>query len=156
MLIGLVGVILPVLPGLILVWIGILAYALVENFASIDPLTFAALTLLALVGISADIWMSQLGARLGGANWRSQLIGLAGGIVGAVIFLFFGGISVGLGALIGSVAGVFLGEYWRYQDWHKAFRSGGGWLLGWLASVVFQLIIGGTMIAVFVWQVFRG
>jgi uncharacterized protein YqgC (DUF456 family) len=156
MLIGLVGVLLPVLPGLILVWLGILVYALLEGFAAIDPLTFAVLTLLAVVGITADIWMTQLGARLGGASWRSQLLGLLGGLVGAILFFFLGGITAGLGALIGSVVGVFVGEYLRYDDWNQALRSGAGWMLGWLASVVFQFVIGGVMIIVFIWQVFRG
>jgi uncharacterized protein YqgC (DUF456 family) len=156
MLIGLVGVILPVLPGLVLVWFGILGYAVVEKFAAIDPLAFVFLTLLAAVGITADIWMTQLGAKLGGASWRSQLLGMAGGLAGAIAFFFLGGISAGLGALIGSVTGVLLGEYWRYEDSAKALRSGAGWLLGWLASMVFQFAIGGVMIAIFVWQVFRG
>lgn len=156
MLIGLVGVILPILPGLILVWLGALGYALVEGFDTIDPLTFVALTILAVVGISADIWMTQLGAKFGGASTRSQLLGLAGGLVGAIGFFFLGGVTAGIGALIGSVAGVFLGEYWRYADWNKALRSGAGWLLGWLASVILQFVIGGAMIALFVWQVFRG
>jgi uncharacterized protein len=156
MLVGMVGVILPVLPGLVLVWLSILCYAVFESFAAIDPLTFVALTLLAVVGITADIWMTQLGARLGGASWRSQLLGLAGGLAGAIVFFFLGGISAGFGALIGSVAGVFIGEYWRYENWNRAFRSGAGWLGGWLISMIFQFIIGAVMIAVFIWQVFRG
>jgi len=156
MLVGLVGVILPVLPGLILVWLGILVYALIEGFAAIDPLTFVVLTLLAGVGVSADIWMTQLGAKLGGASWRSQLLGLAGGFVGAVLFFFLGGVSAAFGALVGSIGGVFVGEYWRYENWSRALRSGAGWLVGWLTSMILQLIIGVVMIAIFVWQVFRG
>jgi uncharacterized protein len=156
MLVGLVGVILPVLPGLALVWLGILGYALVESFAAIDPLTFVVLTVLAVVGTTADIWMTQLGAKLGGASWRSQILGLAGGLAGAILFFFLGGVSAGFGALIGSIAGVFVGEYWRYENWNRAFRSGAGWLVGWLTSMIFQFIIGAVMIAIFVWQVFRG
>ena len=156
MLVGLIGIILPVLPGLVLVWLGALVYALVENFSSIDPWTFGALTLLLLVGVTADIWMSQLGAKLSGATLKSQLIGLVGGVVGAVACLIFGGLAAGVGAIIGSIAGVLLAEYLRLKDWGQALRAGGGWLAGWLASTLFQLTLGGVMIAIFVWQVFRG
>ena len=156
MIIGLVGVILPVVPGLVLIWLGALGFAIAEKFASIDPLTFALITIMILIGVSADIWMTQLGARLGGASFRSQLMGVAGGIVGAVLFLFFGGISAGVGAIIGSIAGVFGAEWFRYRDWGRAVRSGAGWLLGWIASTLLQLTVGGLVIALFVWQAFRG
>ncbi len=156
MLVGLVGIVLPVVPGLALIWLGALGFALVEDFASVDPLTFGFLTLLALIGVTADIWMTQLGAKLGGASFKSQLIGLAGGVVGALAFLVFGGISAGLGAALGSVVGVLAAEYLRLRDWHKALKSGAGWLVGWLASTAFQLAIGGVIIVVFVWQAFRG
>ena len=156
MLIGLVGIILPVLPGLILIWLAALGFAIVEHFARIDPWTFGVLTLLAIVGVSADVWMSQLGARLGGATTKSQLVGLLGGVIGALLFLVFGGISAGLGAFIGSIAGVLLAEYLRLKEWQPALRAGGGWLLGWLASTIFQLTMGGLMILLFVWQAFSG
>jgi len=156
MLVGLVGIILPVVPGLALIWLGALGFAIAEKFASIDPLAFAFLTLLALVGVTADIWMTQLGAKLGGASFKSQLMGLVGGLVGALAFLVFGGLSAGLGAIIGSVAGVLAAEYIRFKDWNKAIKSGLGWLLGWLASTIFQFMIGGVMIAIFLWQAFRG
>ncbi len=156
MIIGLVGVILPVVPGLVLIWLGALGFAIAEKFASIDPLTFAFITIMTLIGVSADIWMTQLGGRLGGASFRSQLMGVAGGIIGALLFLVFGGISAGVGAIIGSIAGVFGAEWFRYRDWGRAIRSGAGWLLGWIASTLLQLTVGGLVIALFVWQAFRG
>jgi len=156
MFVGLVGVILPVVPGLALIWLGALGFAVVENFASIDLFSFIFLTLLAIVGVSADIWMTQLGARLGGATFRSQLVGLAGGVIGALLFAVLGGISAGLGAVLGSIAGVLGAEYYRSKNWEQALKSGGGWLLGWLASTCFQFVIGGLMIAIFLWQAFRG
>jgi len=156
MIIGLVGVILPVVPGLVLIWLGALGFAIAERFASIDPLTFALITIMIFIGVSADIWMTQLGARLGGASFRSQLMGVAGGIIGALLFLVFGGISAGLGAIIGSIAGVFGAEWVRFRDWGRAVRSGTGWLLGWIASTLLQLAVGGLVIALFLWQAFRG
>ena len=156
MLIGLIGVILPVLPGLALIWLAALVFAIIERFASIDPITFTALTLLAALGISADVWMTQLGARMGGAKLKSQLLGLLGGLLGALLFFYFGGVTAGIGAFFGSIIGVLAAEYARARDWKIALKSGGGWLLGWIVSTFFQFAIGGAMIAIFVWQVFRG
>ena len=154
--VGLLGVILPVLPGLALVWIGALVFALAERFASVDPVTFAALTLLAALGVTADVWMTQLGARLGGASFKSQLAGLAGGVIGAAAFFLAGGWSAPVGAFLGSIAGVLLAEYGQKKAWGQAFRSGFGWMAGWLASTLLQLAIGVVMVLLFIWQVFRG
>jgi uncharacterized protein YqgC (DUF456 family) len=156
MLIGLIGIILPVLPGLLLIWLGVLGFAISEGFSSIDPFTFIILTLITIVGVTADIWMSQLGAKMGGAGLKSQLAGLAGGIIGAVSLLFVGGFSAGIGAVIGSIAGVLVAEYRIKKEWPAAVKAGAGWFLGWLASTIFQFVIGGMIIAIFLWQAFRG
>jgi len=76
MLVGLVGTLIPALPGIELIWLAALVYAVAERFATIDPLTFAALTALAAIGITANIWASHLGSRLGGASWQALLAGL--------------------------------------------------------------------------------
>jgi hypothetical protein len=76
MVVGLVGTLVPVLPGVELIWLAALVYAIAERFATIDPLTFAALTALAAIGITANIWASHLGSRLGGASWQALLAGL--------------------------------------------------------------------------------
>lgn len=155
MLVGLVGVILPVVPGLVLIWLGALGFAIVEKFATLGPLALVLLSVMTIVGVTAEVWMSQLGAKIGGASLRAQLVGLAGGLVGALIFLLIGGLSAPIGAVLGSIAGVFGAEWVRLKEWKKAFRAGSGWLLGWLASMLFQFVIGGLMIVVFLWHVFR-
>ncbi|MBN1317117.1 MAG: DUF456 domain-containing protein [Anaerolineales bacterium] len=156
MLIGLLGIILPVLPGLVLIWLGVLVFAIYEGFRSIDPITFSVLTMLTIVGVSADLWMSQLGAKMGGARFKSQLAGLAGGILGALSMVFISRIGAGVGAIIGSIAGVLAAEYHYNKEWPAAIKAGAGWFLGWLASTIFQFVIGGIIFALFVWQAFRG
>lgn len=156
MLVGLIGVILPVVPGVILIWLAVLVYAIAENFATIDPITFAVITLLGAAGATSELWMSQTGARMAGASLRSQLIGLATGVVGAIIGGVFFGVGAVPGALIGSLLGIFLAERWRCSNWREALRSTGGWLLGWALSTLIQFLIGAGMIAIFAWQAFRG
>ena len=149
MFIGLAGVILPLVPGIVLVYLAALLYAVIEGFARIGPITLAVLTVLAVVGVTADLWVSSLGAKVGGASVWALLGGLALGLVG----LIFSGLP---GAIVGSVVGVITVELWRVGDWQKVLRSGAGWLIGWLLSTVVQLSIALIMIAIFLWQVGQG
>ncbi|MEN8098709.1 MAG: DUF456 domain-containing protein [Chloroflexota bacterium] len=155
MLVGLLGIVLPILPGLGLVWIGLLIYVAVNGFELIAPWQFALLTVLALAGLTAEIWLSQIGARVGGADRRSLWIGLAGGMLGGLIFLFAGGIGVGIGAVLGAVIGVFASEYKLKGSGNAAWRSGAGWLVGLLASVFVQLILGLVILVVFLVLLFQ-
>lgn len=155
MAIGLIGVILPIVPGVGFIWIVILVYALAERFATIDLITVVALTILGAVGVTADLWMTQVGAKVGGASPWSLLVGLLMGAVGAVIGTLF---IVGTipGAIIGAIAGVIIAEYHRRGDWNEALKSGGGWAAGCLLSGVVQLVISILMILIFIWQALRG
>ena len=76
-LVGLVGVILPILPGTLLVWLSVLFYYLVERalgFAAIDPITFIVVTALALVAGTSEIWLPLLGARQSGSSKRAMAL----------------------------------------------------------------------------------
>lgn len=152
MLIGLLGVILPGVPGVGLIWIAALVYAIAEGFTVIDPLTFIVLTILAALGVTSDIWVSQAGGKVAGASWQAMLASLGLGLVGALIGLFFGGVGALPGAIIGALLGVILVEYYHRQDWKDAARAGGGWMVGCLVSGVVQLIVSLLMIFMFVWQ----
>ena len=156
MLVGMIGVILPVVPGVGFIWIVVLIYAIAERFATIDPITFSILTILGAVGFTADLWMSQAGAKAGGASVWSLLVGLLLGAVGAIVGLVFLGVGAIPGAIVGAVAGVVLAEYYRRRDWREAFKAGGGWLVGCTLSGGVQFLIAILMILIFAWQVLRG
>jgi hypothetical protein len=156
MFVGLLGVFLPVVPGVGLIWLVALVYAIAERFATIDPLTFFFLTILGAVGVTSDLWMSQAGAKAGGASLRSMLFSLLGGALGALIGATFGGVGAVPGVVLGALAGVLFSEWRERGDWHEAFRAAGGWLVGCTLSGAVQFIISGLMILIFVWQVLRG
>jgi uncharacterized protein YqgC (DUF456 family) len=156
MIVGLVGVILPVVPGVGFIWLVLLVYAIAERFATIDPITFTFLTLLGAIGFSADLWMSQLGAKAGGASIWSLLAGLLLAAVGAILGLAFLGIGAAPGAIIGAVLGVVLAEWYKRKDWREALKAGGGWLVGCTLSGGVQFLVAILMIVVFVWQALKG
>lgn len=156
MVIGLIGVILPVVPGVGFIWIVVLVYAIAEQFATIDPLTFAVLTVLGAIGFSADLWMSHAGAKIGGASVWSLLAGFVLGAIGAILGLAFLGIGAVPGAMVGAVLGVLLAEWYQRRDWNEAFKVVGGWLIGCTLSGGVQFLIATLMILIFVWQTLKG
>jgi len=156
MAVGMVGVILPVVPGVGFIWIVILVYAIAERFATIDPITFVVLTILGAIGFSADLWMSQVGAKVGGASVWSLLAGLVLGAIGAIVGLAFLGVGAVPGAIVGTIAGVILAEWYQRRDWREAFKAGGGWLVGCTLSGGVQFFIAILMMLIFIWQALRG
>lgn len=154
--IGLVGVVLPGVPGVGLIWLVALVYAIAERFATIDPLTFAALTVLGIVGVTSDIWTSQVGGKLAGASWKALLASMGLGLVGGLIGLLFWGVGAVPGAAIGALLGIVLVEYQHRRDWQEAMRAGAGWAIGCLLSMAVQLAVSVMMILLFVWQALAG
>jgi len=167
MAIGLLGVFLPLVPGVGFIWLVALAYAIAEGFATVDPITFAVLTILGAVGVTSDIWMSKLGAKLSGASFRALLAGLGLGLAGAIVGIALGlvGVLAGLPfleigaaplAIICALLGVFLVEWRTRGDWREALKACGGWLVGCAVSGVVQGAISVLMILIFVWQALKG
>jgi uncharacterized protein YqgC (DUF456 family) len=148
-LVGLIGTVLPVIPGTILIFAGALLYALVDGFQVVGWPTLLVLGVLTVVATTADLWASSVGAKLGGASGWSVVIGLLAGLVGFVVFSL-------PGAIIGAVLGVLLTEIVRVGDWRQALKAGSGWVIGWILSTVVQLGIGLIMVAILVWQVLQG
>lgn len=149
MLVGLIGTVLPVLPGTIVILAAACVYALVEGLHAVGWPTLLVLGVLTLVGTTADIWATSIGAKVGGASGWSVLVGLIGGVVGLVLLNL-------PGAIAGAILGVLLTEVIRLGDWRQALRAGSGWVVGWVLSSVVQLVIGLVMVAIFVWQVVQG
>ncbi len=149
MVVGLIGTVLPVIPGTILIFLSALGFAFVEGFQTVGWPTLIALGVLALVATTADIWASSVGAKVGGASGWSVLAGMIGGLIGFLVLSL-------VGAIIGAILGVLLTEIVRLGDWRKALKAGGGWAIGWALATVVQVGIALTMVAIFVWQVVQG
>jgi uncharacterized protein YqgC (DUF456 family) len=152
MLVGLAGTVLPALPGIALIWIAALIYAIADGFVTLTPLAFGAITILAAVGLVADLLLTQAATRFSGASWQATAAGVVGGIVGMVLGFFVGGIGAGPGGIIGALVGVIGVEYVHRKDLGAAVKAGGGWLAGCLASRLMQFLIALAIVAIFVWQ----
>ena len=153
MVLGLFGVLLPIFPDVVFIWVVILIYAIADGFASIGPLTFILLTALGLLGFSAEFWMSQAGAKASGASNWSILAGILLGALGAAVGFIFFGIGAVPGAILGALAGLVVVEWYQRRDWNKTLKVVGGWLIGYILSIGVQLSICVLMILIFAWQV---
>ena len=84
-LVGLAGVILPALPGLPLVFAGMLLAAWVDHFETVGPVPLVILGVLTLVSFLVDFWATAHGAKRVGASRKA----LVGAVLGTFAGLFF-------------------------------------------------------------------
>jgi hypothetical protein len=162
MFVGLLGSVVPGLPGVTLIFLSALLYAIFTDFESVGSVVLVVLFFLAALAFIADFVATTYGARrFGASNWGT-VGGAVGGILGALAGLLFAGIGSLFGLIAGTIAGVFVGEYLKRErhgdqqeeaassDWHRASRAAGGVLIGYLASAVAQGGLGLASVVIFV------
>src|SRR5512139_173589 len=93
--VGFAGLILPAVPGIPLVFAGLVLLAWAEDFAYVGWVTLALLGVLALLSTGVDFLAAALGAKKFGASPRA----VGGAALGAVAGLFFGLPGIVLGAV---------------------------------------------------------
>lgn len=92
MLFGLFGLILPIFPGNVVMWIAALIYGLVFGFGTFGGVMFAIITLLMIIAVLADNFLMGAKAREKGADWGSIVLALIAGIIGTIMLPPIGGI----------------------------------------------------------------
>ena len=152
MVVGLVGILLPAFPGAPIIWAAAIVFVILDGFARIELGWFILLCILGLAGSTADIWVSMLGARVGGASILSTIFSLVGAALGGLVGFLIGGVGAFPGIVVGAVLGVFLNEYRVHRDWRAALQATLGLVVGFTVSTVIQLSIGALMILIFVWS----
>jgi len=80
-ILGLVGAILPILPGAVLIWLGALVWAWVDGFQAVGWPTLAVLGVLMVLAWTSDLVLTTLGTRKAGASWKAVAGAIAGGLV---------------------------------------------------------------------------
>lgn len=146
MLVGLVGTVVPILPGIFMVWLGVVVYVWRDNFETLSLTTFIIISLIVIFAGLADLWLPIFGARKGGAAKRTILTGLLGAIIGSFIIPI-------VGTIVGYAVGVLLGEYHKRRDWNAAWEASKGGLTGWGIATIIQLVGGLVVIIIFIWAV---
>jgi hypothetical protein len=149
MLVGLFGLIVPVFPGIAVIWLTALGYGVTTGFTTLGWVLFTVITVLFITGAVIDNILMSAKAHKEGAAWSSLVFGVLAGILGTIFFPPFGG-------LIAAPLVVFLIEYIRQRDFKKALLTLRGLAIGWGSAFVVRFLIGAAMIGVWlVWAINR-
>ena len=138
---GIAGAILPAIPGVPLVFAGMLLAAWADHFQHLGVFTLSLLGLLGLVALLVDFVAGMLGAKRVGASTRA----LWGATLGTFAGLFFGIPGLLLGPFVGAV----IGELSAGSAMHKATSVGVGTWLGLLFGTLAKLALCFTMLGIF-------
>jgi uncharacterized protein YqgC (DUF456 family) len=141
-LVGIAGTVLPMLPGAILVFAGILLAAWIDDFTRIPVYVIVILAVLTAIVWAVDFFAAMLGAKKAGAS-KLALIGAAIGTLA--------GIFTGLwGLLFMPLAGAAIGEFIAQRDLLRAGKVGVATWVGLLIGTAVKVAIVFAMVGVFV------
>lgn len=141
MLLGLVGTVVPIWPGLAVAWVAGLVYGLVGGFGPLGTAAFAVMTVLALLGTAAKLGLAARSGARRGARLGTLAAAAVGAVVGAVVL-------PALGLPIGALVGVWVGELARVGDAGQAWRNTLGVLRSFGLGILVELGLGVVMLAV--------
>ncbi len=146
MLVGLLGVILPFLPGVPIAWAGLFIYAYFTEFSKISLTLVLVFLGLSLLSMLFDFILPLLGAK----TYQASRYGFLGAFLGLIF-----GISAGpLGIIVFPILGAFLGELAAGKNSDKAFRSAMGTFLGNLGGALIKIVMILIMLGFFIFSLF--
>jgi uncharacterized protein YqgC (DUF456 family) len=138
---GLAGTILPVLPGVLLVFGGLFLAAWADDFTRVGYVAVGIIGALGLLSFAADLLASMLGAKRVGASPQALFGAAAGGTIG--VFLGIPGI------VLGPFLGAALGEYLARGRLLQAGKVGIGTWIGLLVAAIAKVVIAVAMVGTF-------
>jgi uncharacterized protein YqgC (DUF456 family) len=143
---GLAGIVLPALPGLPLMFCGMLLAAWTDGFQRVEWWWMLVLGALTLLSIAVDFWAGAAGAKRVGASRKA----IAGAVAGTFAGIFFAPIGLFAGPFVGAL----LGELWHGRRFDgtgvgQATRVGFGTWMGIVLGIVLKLALACAMLALF-------
>ena len=144
LIVGLLGLVIPIFPGLVIMWLGTLVYALLQNAAGNMTtwkwVVFGIITLLMIVGSIADNLIIARKMRDKYVPWSSILFAFTVSLVASIFFTAL----VGLAA---APVGLYLAESRRLKNNEAAIESTKAYMIGWGWAFGARFLIGLVMIA---------
>jgi uncharacterized protein YqgC (DUF456 family) len=139
---GLAGIVLPALPGTILIFAGLLSAAWADDFHRVGVFTMVLIGLIGAASYAVDFVAAALGAQRIGASRRA--------VVGAALGTLLG-LPLGLpGVILGPLAGAVLGELTVHNNWARAGRVGAAAWIGFMVGMAVKIAMAFSMIGIFV------
>lgn len=140
--VGMLGVILPVLPGIPVAFAGMLLAAWLGDFEKISAFTIILLALLTAASVAVDFFAGLIGAKRAGASKMAMLGGALGGLLGFIVLNF-------IGLIIGPFIGVMAVEMARGKSAHEAGKIGFGTWIGMAVGLALKVGLAFTMLGIF-------
>ena len=153
-LLGLIGSVLPFLPGPPLIWLGILLFASADNFATVGWPTLTILGILAFLAWGSELFLTPILSRRSGASWRSIFAAIVGGLIGGLFLSALPVLGTLTGSVVGAAVGMWLVEYYVRQDSTAATRAVIIYASGMALSAILEVILAVGMVLIFAWQLF--
>lgn len=141
-LLGLAGTVLPLLPGTVLVWGGIVVGAWIDDFSRVSNTTLVVVSVLAVLAWALDYVAGLMGARKAGAS-KQALLGAA---IGTVAGIFMGLVGVLFMPLVGAA----IGEYVARRDQNRAVKVGVATWFGIMVGLIAKVVLAFMMVGIFV------
>jgi len=140
--VGLVGVVMPALPGHMLILAGLIVAAWADGFTRVGAWTLVIIGIIAASSYAIDFVAVALGAKRLGASPRA----MTGAALGTVAGFFFGL----PGLIIGPFLGAVIGELTTHRDFAKAGRAGVAAWIGFAIGTAVKVGLAFVMIAIFI------
>jgi len=141
--VGVISSILPVIPGGIIVWTGVITHKLWIGDESISWKIVIITGILILIGQAADIFMGIWGARRFGATWK----GAVGAFTGAIVGFFLPPPLLWL--ILGPVIGAVIGELAAGRTFKEGGKAGIGTVVGSIIAFALKLGISISVVGLF-------
>lgn len=143
MAVGLAGTVVPVLPGIPIIWLGMMAYGWYTGWVAYGFTAMLVVAILVILSLAVDQLASAMGAKKFGASRAGMIGSIVGAIAGLLVF-----------SLPGLIAGTFLGAMafelaFSQRNLKESMASGAGALLGFLAGSLFKFAMGVSFIIYF-------
>ncbi|MEN4042155.1 MAG: DUF456 domain-containing protein [Anaerolineaceae bacterium] len=145
MLFGLVSLLVPIIPGITIIWLAALVYGIIAGFGTTGIIVFIILTLIMLGSVFLDEVFIGASSRAHGASWASVAVAVVAGMLGTFLLPPFGG-------LLGALVGIFVVEWMRVKDLRTALHATRGVAIGCGGAVIARMFLGMVMIGLWlVW-----
>ncbi len=140
-LIGFVGIVMPALPGHILIFAGLLMAAWANHFTRVGPWTLGFIGVIAAASYVVDFLAAAVGVRRLGASRRA----MTGAALGTLAGLMFGLVGVVIGPFVGALAG----ELTVHRDWKRVGRAGLAAWIGFVVGMAVKVALAFVMVGIF-------
>ncbi|WP_330631377.1 DUF456 domain-containing protein [Halocatena halophila] len=139
---GVVGSVVPMVPGAPLSLLGVGLYWWTSGFSEPGLLSIVVITVIGFTAVLTDTFAGAIAAKFGGASWLTTTLA---GIVGFVLFFVTGP----LGMLLGIALTVFGGEIYRHRDARAGARTALVATVGVIGSAAMQFVLTLSILFIF-------